>query len=64
MRGKTLRVPSSAEIQMTVLHMCILGNGAGLQLDHRTIFLMSHSAGGHVAVEYNKAGSTPHHHHT
>lgn len=30
------------------------GNGAGLVLDPRTIFLMSHSAGGHVAVEYNK----------
>jgi hypothetical protein len=38
----------------------VAGNGEGLTLDHETLFLMSHSAGGHVAVEYNKESSSQH----
>jgi len=30
------------------------GIGGGVSFDHRTLFLISHSAGGHVAVEYLK----------
>jgi hypothetical protein len=45
---------------LTNSYWTCLGNGAGLSLDHRTIFLMSHSAGGHVSVEYNKENAILH----
>jgi hypothetical protein len=45
---------------LTNSYFLCLGNGAGLSLDHRTIFLMSHSAGGHVSVEYNKENTILH----